>query len=430
MVGSKNYWMRSIGISAIVGLALSATACAGANGGGAAGDEIEIGAHPALLTAFNAYAEAYNATDPEVPVSIVELGGDDYTQQLLTMQLSGDAPDIIINFANAQLQSDGLIKDLQPWLAEGKGGLSEDQFIPAWLSPYVSDPSSGAVGGLPVSADTMLLYYNKTLFERAGVTELPSDTWTWDDMYRVGEQISAAGAGQYWGYQPQNWHAVYNPVLHASGTEVFDDEAGEFVFADAAGIEGWKTILQPWQEGWGTPYQAEGAQTDYFGAGQAAMMLNTRPAIVGYRDSLAEYDWDVALVPKLNGENAIGGGSYGLSIMADSPNAEAAWDYLSWFFSTDGGMQVASEFGVIPVTENGVTDGAWRDDPNPVPASLTPVTEVAVSDAYLGGPPVPVDVSADLDPALVAAQQRVLIEHATVADSYRQAQEELNAAVK
>jgi multiple sugar transport system substrate-binding protein len=393
------------------------------------GQPLDIATHVSLMDAFNAYAEAYNATGPAVPVT-VRAFETDIVQQLVTERLSGDAPDIIFDAANAQFQRDGVILDLTPWLEEGKDGLSRDQFVPSYLDSYISDPATGAIGGIPVSADTMMLFYNKDLFEKAGVTELPTADWTWDDMYRVAKQISDAGQGEYYGYFPAIWGSVYQPVLHANGTELYDPATNKFTFANEAGLATWELLLRPYVEGFGTPYQSGGTPTDYFAAGQAAMYVGPRPVVAGFREALKDADWDVQVVPKVNGQNTVGAGSYGLSIMSDSDKQEAAWKFLAWFYDTDGGQQIASQYGVVPATFDGIEGGSWRNDTNPVPANLTAVTDASVPASYLGGTPPPVEVIGDVDPALTRAMEEVLLGGKTVQEAYTAAQDELNATLE
>ncbi len=81
--------------------------------------------------------------------------------------------------------SNNLLYDLGPWLAEGKDGLKGDSFIPAFLNQYLGRRRGRSHHSIPVSADSTMLFYNKSLFEKAGVTELPTEQWTYDDLYRV-----------------------------------------------------------------------------------------------------------------------------------------------------------------------------------------------------------------------------------------------------
>src|SRR5262245_14678985 len=96
------------------------------------GQPLDIATHVSLMDAFNAYAEAYNATNPTVPVTVRALETD-IVQQIVTERLSGDAPDILFDANNGLFQRDGVIMNLTPWLEEGKDGLSRDQFVPSYL---------------------------------------------------------------------------------------------------------------------------------------------------------------------------------------------------------------------------------------------------------------------------------------------------------
>ena len=61
------------------------------------------------------------------------------------------------------------------------------------LSLYTLDNKYYAV---PKDYDTIGLWYNKTLFDKAGVS-YPDDTWTWDDMYNAAVKLTDKANGIY-----------------------------------------------------------------------------------------------------------------------------------------------------------------------------------------------------------------------------------------
>lgn len=436
MVTMKSRWARIAALSTIVGLTASMAACSADSGEGST-SPVVIGMNSGLVPQFEAYAKVYNATNPEAPVKVKAIpdGQDDYIQQLVTQGLSSTLPDIVFNYdsLNQTLVSNNLLYDLGPWLAEGKDGLKGDSFIPAFLNQYQAEGADGPTTGIPVSADSTMLFYNKSLFEKAGVTELPTEQWTYDDLYRVAEQITKASGGAYWGLRTPAAAGgllfVDYPILSAYGSEIYDAEANEFVFADEAGLEAWETILAPYVEGWGSPYPtASGQDGNYFAAGQVAMSLDTRPAVSRYRTDLAD-DWDVMNLPTIDGNPTVGGGSYGLSIAEKSDNKEGAWKFMAWFYSKDGGMKEAEPNGVIPATVDGLENGSWLDDPNPVPANLIPATQYAVANAQLPNA-IPNEVQPKLVPALEKAAQEVLVGGKSIEEAYTAAQDELNALLE
>lgn len=426
---------RWIAAAAAVGMSAGAlSACSStAEEGGEGTESIVIGMNEGLVPQFEQYAEVFNATDAGVQVEItpVPAGQAEYIQQLVTQGLSDTLPDIVFNYdsLNQSLDANGLLFDMSPWLDEGKDDLTGDGFVPAFLEQYSTSGDGGGITGLPVSADSTILVYNKTLFEKAGVSELPSDDWTLDDLYRVGEQITAASDGAYWGLSTFAGQGgllfVDYPILTAMGSNLYNEESGRFEFADAAGLDAWEQILAPYTDGWGSPYSVTAQATDYFASGQTAMAMITRPTIATYRETITD-DWDVANLPTLNGESIVGGGSYGLSITEASDKKEAAWKFLSWFYSKDGGMAEAEPNGVIPATAEGIESGTWLEDDAPVPANLIPVTQYAVNNAKLP-PALPSEAQTELVPTLEAAAQEVLLGGKSIEEAYTAAQDKLNA---
>jgi multiple sugar transport system substrate-binding protein len=440
-VVTKRTSLFKIGVAVLaLGLATSLTGCGStptspSNTEAANTKTVVVGMNSGLVPQFQAYADLYNATKPtaEIKIQAIPDAIPDYIQQLVTQGLSGTLPDIIFNYdnLNQQLAASNLLYDIKPWLAEGKDGLKGSSFVPAFLNQYIADPKTGAIGGIPVSADSTMLFYNRTLFAKAGVTDLPKDNWTWQDLYKAAQEISAKGAGQYWGLQTPlqtgDENAVNYPFLKAGGSSIYDAKTNKFDFANAKGLAVWKTLLAPYTEGYGTPVPT-GQVVDYFAAGQVAMALNTRPAIARYRTGVKD-DWDVINLPTLDGNATVGGGSYGLSISKKSTNKENAWKFLAWFFNTDKGMKAAEPNGVIPATSDGIANGSWRTDSNPVPKNLIPATEYAVKNAALP-PAVPNAAASQLAPALAKAMQEVLVSGKSIKDAYTEAQDSLNALLK
>lgn len=397
---------------------------------------VVVGMNAGLVPQFEKYAEVYNATDPTAPIKLEPIpdAQPDYIQQLVTQGLSSTLPDVVFNYdsLNQTLVANDLLYDLRPWLDEGKDGLKGADFTPAFLNQYKANGDDGPITGIPVSADSTMLFYNKAVFEKAGVTELPNESWTMDDMYRVAAEITEAGDGAYFGLDTPAGTGgqifVDYPILTAYGSALYDPDANEFIFANENGLKAWETILAPYTEGFGTPYPTGKENHRYFTTGQAAMTLQTRPAIASLRESMTD-DWDVMNLPTINGNPTVGGGSYGLSISKNSDNKEGAWAFLAWFFSKDGGMKEAEPNGVIPATTDGLENGTWLQDDAPVPANLIPATQYAVKNAQLPNP-VPNDAQTQLTPTLVEAAQEVVIGGSSIEEAYTKAQDTLNALLK
>lgn len=429
--------MNTKALTRATALALGVVTVGALSGCGASGESdgevnktITIGMNSGLVPSFEGYAEVFEKENPgwTVEVSPVPDSQPDYIQQLITQGLSSTTPDIIFNYdsLNQTLASNQLLFDMKPWLDEGKGGLSGDGFVENFLNQYrVGD----TITGMPVSADSGMLFYNEELFEKYGIEERPSPDWDLDDMYRVSAQITDASGGDVYGIVTpigdSTAYFLFYPTLRAYGGNLYDPETEQFVFAEDAGLEAWEELLRPYTEGFGTPYSMVLNKTaNLFESGQVAMIIDSRAQVVAYREALPE-GLNVQQQPTINGESTTGGGSYSLSISSKSTNKEGAWEFLSWFYSTDGGMAAAEPNGVVPATTDGLENGTWKEDTNPVPAGLIPVTEYAVQNAILPDA-IPDAVQPKVAPALTEALEQVVVQGKSIKEAYTAAQDELN----
>ncbi|MEJ1088051.1 extracellular solute-binding protein [Microbacterium sp. Mu-80] len=436
MVTKAMNWRTITAVGAASALTLSLAACGPSGGGGAeesGSKEITIGMNSGLVPAFEQYAADFTAEFPEytVTVNAVPDAQPDYIQQLVTQGLSSTTPDIIFNYdtLNQTLANNKLLFDMGPWLEEGKDGLTADGFIPNFLDQYrVGDQ----ITGMPVSADSGMLFYNEEVFKKYGVTELPTAEWTLEDMYRVAEEITDKAGGEAYGLGTpigdSTGYFTFYPTIKAFGSNIYDPASEKFVFADKGGLEAWEVLLAPYLEEWGTPYATRQDGLKMFNSGQIAMIVNARPNVVTYRESL-DGAWNVQQLPTVNGKSTTGGGSYSLSVSDKSSNKEGAWKFLSWFYSTDGGMKSAEPNGVVPATKDGLANGTWKEDTNPVPSNLIVVTEYAVENAILPDA-IPDDVQPKVAPALTKALELVVLDGKSIEEAYTAAQDELNGLLK
>lgn len=143
-----------------------------------------------------------------------------YWDVLASEAAAGDLPDVFNmsqdhfgSFADA-----GAVLDLQPYF--DADGINTDVWSPGMVDPYRSANFDLFAG--PVNWDTVVIFYNKDLFDAAGLA-YPTAAWTWDDFAADAAQLTTPatyGAAVYSGYQTgyANWIASTGipPVIGAS----------------------------------------------------------------------------------------------------------------------------------------------------------------------------------------------------------------------
>jgi multiple sugar transport system substrate-binding protein len=428
---------RIAAVSAAAIIATSLAACS--SGGGtpsgnssAGGKNILIGMNAGLVAQFQRYAVDFEGSHPgyTVTVKAVPNQQSDYIQQLTTEGLSKSLPDIVFNYdtLNQTLVANHLLYNIKPWLDSGHDGLKGSSFVPNFLGQYVV---GNQITGIPVSADTGVVMINKTLFQKYGVA-IPQAGWTYEEMYADAKQITQKSGGTVYGLRTPigDGSALFTfyPVLKADGSNLYDPATKKFIFANADGIKAWTTLLQPYTEGFGSPYSAATKAQNFLQAGQAAMTVDSTATVANYRSTMKD-DWDMLPMPSENGTQATGGGSYSLSITNNSTNKEGAYQFMSWFYSADGGMKIAAIDGVIPATAAGIAGGAWTKPSNPIPASYVATVKASVSKAILPNT-IPDAVQPKVVPALQQALQQVVLQGSSVEKAYTDAQDQLNALLK
>ncbi len=434
MVTKKRIIARIAAVSVAAVIAGSLAACSSSTSPSStstAGKNILIGMNSGLVAQFQRYATAFENTHKgfHVTVKAVPDTQSDYIQQLVTEGLSKSLPDIIFNYdtLNQTLDANHLLYNIKPWLDSGHDGLKGSGFLPNFLGQY---KVGSTITGIPVSADTGVIAINKTLFQKYNVA-VPTADWTYSDMYNAAKQITQASGGTVYGLQTPigDGSALFTfyPVLKAFGSNLYDPTTKKFIFANAGGIQAWTQLLAPYTDKFGSPYSVATKST-LFPSGQVAMSIISTAQVANYRATVKD-NWDILPMPTQNGQPTTGGGSYSLSISQKSSNKEGAYQFMAWFYSTNGGMKVAQPDGVIPATADGIANGAWLNQTNPVPASFVATVKASVAKAVLPNT-IPDAVQPKVVPALQQALQEVLLQHKSVQQAYTAAQDQLNGLLK
>lgn len=109
-----------------------------------------------------------------------------YKEKIMTTMAAGTPPDVFLldSVIMPTFVNRGLLVDLKPW-AE-RYGVDLSMYFPEVLEIAEVD---GALYALPNDFTPYVMYYNKTLFDRAGLP-YPSQSWTWDDYLHLSRALT------------------------------------------------------------------------------------------------------------------------------------------------------------------------------------------------------------------------------------------------
>lgn len=249
-------------------------------------------AAPDHLEDLDWMVDAFEGENPGVEVEVETAPFDDYFTELQTLVAGGDPPDVFeLNYENfVAYASRGTLLDLTPLVA-AEPGLT-DRFSPRALDAFARE---GGQYGLPASFSNVVLFYNKDLFDAAGVA-YPTADWTWEDELNAARRLTDAEAGVWGTFSPIQFHEFYK-VAAQNGCGVFGAD-GAVTIDQPACVEALQWMVDKVAEEKVTPSEVDlagVAEGDLFAQGQLAMLHIGIWMFPQFAD--LPFAWDIALEP-------------------------------------------------------------------------------------------------------------------------------------
>jgi ABC-type glycerol-3-phosphate transport system substrate-binding protein len=398
-----------IAAAALAVSAVMLTACTAGNTPGGSGEDTELTFFtfetPNLTPEY--WDKAIANASAEVPgVTIKRIVGENNADYLQKLWTSGQAPDIIVG-GPADMTS----FPEKGWLAEWDESEIGDLVVPDGFAGEVD----GKIYALPQpGAQTIpLVYYNKDMFEKAGITEAPT---SWDEFLEVSEQLKAAGITpiEIGGGGEDTWAAEMTPAaIIASDLMGTDPEwfakrwDGDVSFTDAEFVAAAQKVADLSAKGY---FDMDGLSRSYADTEQAfrdqkAAMYPMGNWFAASADTTPlDFELGVFAMPTDDGRNlapVVTGP--GMSVNSKAKNVDLAKKWALAFqtnkdnvennIKVDGGLvtedfKLPSGLGKAYLATNDVYRAAIKDG-NTVPASW-----------YVTGA-VPTGFTAAIDPAIV-----------------------------
>lgn len=168
---------------------------------------------------------------------------DEYWTKLEAGATGGSIADVFwMNGPNIMKYADGdVLMDISDRIKEDN--IDTGKYPEALVELYNVDGKQYAI---PKDFDTIGVWYNKKIFDEAGVP-YPTDDWTWDDMADIAKQLTRSDGSVYGisaGYDTQI--GIYNTIFANGGTIVSEDKktSGYDTEATQAGVQCWVDLMK------------------------------------------------------------------------------------------------------------------------------------------------------------------------------------------
>ena len=147
-------------------------------------------------------ATAFEKENPTIKVNVEVTPWDQYWTKLDAAATGESLPDVFWMHSNEayRYMSNGILLDLTE-----KTNAIKENFPEKILELYSYEDKQYAI---PKDIDTIGLWYNKTLFDEAGVA-YPNEEWTWETFLEAAEKLTDESKGIYGFTAPNNGHEGY-----------------------------------------------------------------------------------------------------------------------------------------------------------------------------------------------------------------------------
>ncbi len=306
---------------------------------------------------WEALKEAYETANPNVTIEMVDLGSTDYMTVLAT-ELSGSGSDFdVVTIKDvpgyATLVSKNTLEPLDSYISAA--GIDVSQY--GGVDKQVT--VDGSLYELPFRNDFWVVFYNKDIFDAAGV-DYPTNDMTFDEYDALARQVADPTFGsQIYGTHYHTWRSAVQLFGVLDGQHTILD--GNYDFFKPY----YEMVLKQEDDQICRNYadlSAEGLHySAAFSGGDVAMMNMGSWFISTLMSNIAsgEYDaslcgnWGMVKYPHAEGVEAGStlGTITGLAVTSVSDQKQAAFDFVNWVSSAEG-AKVMAETGNFPALMN------------------------------------------------------------------------------
>jgi len=353
-------WLTAATLFGVV--ALVAGACGGSATASHAATTIEysIWGDPAELASQQAIVDAFHVANPDITVKVTVSDWDAYWTKLETGIAGNAAPDVFAMDGPLfhDYQARDVLLDLKPFIAKDKYDLTQlaDQGVADFTT------ADGGQYGLPRDLNTIVLYYNKAMFDAAKLP-YPDATWDWAKLVEVGKKLTLDtnkdGTTDQWGLYTEttDMENAWLSFVWQNGGDIMAADGKTTVVNSPAAAGGIQFLQDLIYKDKILPEPALfAAAGDAFEQGLAAMEINGSWLVATH--TAAGIDFGIAPLPSGSAGRFTSVNPTGAVVYKKSKSPDAAWQFVKYLASPAAQTKLMQLHASLPVSKE-VLNGAY-----------------------------------------------------------------------
>jgi ABC-type glycerol-3-phosphate transport system substrate-binding protein len=272
---------------------------------------------------------------------------------LMAQQKQNKLEDVFFNadLFVPQLVDAGVALDMEP-LAKTDAANALADIYPGVLN-LGKLPNQPGVFMVPMGLETVQMYYNKTLFEKAGAP-LPTATTTWDDFLESCKRIREYKPdARCFDFEAGTWWPYFLPWIVGYGGSPLSDDGKTSTLGSPASRAGLTAYANLWNVKAGAATQVYERGRNCFVAQRCAAMFQISSFIPAIREFVGNrFEWDVQRVPAHPEGQWTGLTSLGFSINKNAKNPQMAWEFVKLLANPDVQLELFKRRQAIPMLQS------------------------------------------------------------------------------
>lgn len=285
----------------------------------------------------------------KVEIELIALS--EYYTKLAAQFGAGTAPDVIwvADGNDATFIQAGRVADLYDTLSSDPGYDLGDFYESAIYQTDYKD--EGKIYGVPFSFGARPIYYNKTLFENAGLKTpreyFEEGAWTYDVMFDLAREIykydsTKIGLKLWCVGQTENILQMFADMLPAYGASILSADSTEFTWNSEGGIEVFNKVFNAMKDG----SHAQPGDDIAFVSGNVAMARETYSYMSMLANETLDFEWDIVPQPvgPLGDAAPLYTGYAFWTVNDDSANKQLAMDLVKFVSNPENQLAFCKTF--------------------------------------------------------------------------------------
>ncbi len=238
---------------------------------------------------------------------------------------------------------------------------------------------------MPFNSSTPIMYYNKEMFEKAGITEIPDSL---EGIEAIGDKLlNEGGAGQVMSLSIYGW--FFEQFIGKQGLEYANNGNGRTEAATAVAFDengAAENILTAWKSLYDKGYapnvgKGGDAGLADFSAGKSAITLGSTASLKQIlQDVNGKFEVGTAYFPKVKstdeGGVSIGGASLWALNNNDPKKTRATWEFVKFLISPESQAYWNAQTGYFPVTTAAQEEPVFKENVEKYPQFQTAIDQL------------------------------------------------------